>query len=969
MNRALLVIAFLCVGYFGYGQDQIASPQILNYTNEQYKAGIQNWDVAQGKNGILYFGNNEGLLTFNGTFWNLDRLPNFTAVRSVEIDDKNRIFVGGQDEAGYFFPDQRGILKYHSIIPLIPKKYRKFADIWNVCILNDEVIFRTTNAIIHYKDNGVRVYQPEVSWEFAGQANNQLFAHSKGKGLMVYDRNAWKPYCTDPVLNKSAITAIMEYHKDTLLVSTLKNGLFLMYDRKLVPKKTSLDPVFYSDRIYYASRIDAERYLIGTTSGGVMMMHKDGRLIQRYTYRDGLQNNNVRGCITDANMNLWLALDDGIDYVAINSAVKNIFPDRNKQITSYAICNFNERLYIGTSNGLYVTSLEPGASDFSFSRGVFKEVSNTKGQVWSLMELNHQLVMGHEDGFFRIDKEQGHQIYQVPGTWLFEPASSISPSADVIAGTYLGLQKIGYRDGTFSNGGKVQGITESLRFIAFDDNNVLWASHPYHGVYRMLLSPDFKTIQKLSVYTHKQGLPSLLYNYVFKIRNKIVIAAENGVYEFNAAKNVFQPFALLNSALKGMPIQYLKEDVKGNVWFVSNKKVGIMDFSNAADGHPYTIHYFPQLDGKVVGGFESIYFMNSENVFIGANKGAYHLNYAKYLQNASRPKVLIGKVSISGETDSVIFGGYFMKNNQVVDHQYTDSVLRLPNRYNSLHFEYSSTLFEHQKNIEYTYQLKGFDRDWSPWAGKSEKDYTNLPAGKYTFMVKARNSVGNESDVVSYTFEVFPAWYVSIWMNLLYFIIVGVVIYLFFKWQRKKHLEAQQKLSYLHQLELDRSEKEIVRLEYEKLEADVNYKNRELSTMTMHLVQRGKVLARIKEVISTVIKNNDISDSSSSFRHLIRLIRDVEKSDEDWDNFSMHFNTLNADFFNKIRDRFPDLTPNELKLAAYLKMNLSTKEIAQMMNITTKAVEVGRYRLRKKLHLHSEINLYDFLISISRNEG
>ena len=136
--------------------------------------------------------------------------------------------------------------------------------------------------------------------------------------------------------------------------------------------------------------------------------------------------------------------------------------------------------------------------------------------------------------------------------------------------------------------------------------------------------------------------------------------------------------------------------------------------------------------------------------------------------------------------------------------------------------------------------------------------------------------------------------------------------------------------------------------------------------MTMHLLQRGKVLAKIKDVISLVIKNHDINDSSPSFRHLIRLIRDVEKSDQDWENFAMHFNMVNTDFFNKLKDRFPDLTPNELKLCAYLKMNLSTKEIAQLMNITIKAVEVGRYRLRKKLHIQPETNLYDFLIQVSR---
>lgn len=964
----LLILLFLCFIRAGMAQDQMASPQIVNYNNEQYKAGIQNWDLAQDKNGILYFGNNEGLLSFNGSFWNLIRLPNFTSVRSVEIDTKNRIFVGGQDELGYFFPDDHGVLKYHSIVPLIPEKYRKFADIWNLSILNDEVVFRTTTAIIHYKDGAVKVFKPEVSWEFSGQVKGQMFAHSKGQGLMLYEDNVWKPYCTDQILNNSVVTAIMEYAKDTLLVSTLKNGLFLMHDRKLIPKKTALDGVFYNDRIYYAKKIEGEKYLIGTTSGGVMIINKAGKLVQRYTYRDGLQNNNVRGCIIDQNKNLWLALDDGIDYIAINSAVKNIFPDKSKQITSYAVAGFNNRLYIGTSNGLYVTPVEPGIKDLSLSKGTFTEVKNTKGQVWSLAELNNHLLMGHEDGFSVIEGETARQIYSVPGTWLFQPVSNVFPSADIIAGSYLGLQKISYQNGNFINGDKVEGITESLRFIAFDNDNHIWASHPYHGVYKIELSADYKKIIKRVVYNDKQGLPSFMYNYVFKLKNRVVIATENGIYEYDAAKDRFAPFPLLHTALKGIPIQYLKEDAKGNVWFISNKKLGVLDFTRPQGNQPFTIHYFPQLDGKVVGGFEFIYVMNPENVFIGANKGAYHLNYTKYLENISRPQLVLGSIRIIGKTDSVIFGGYFMNNDAISTSQDLSGSLRIANAFNSLHFEYSSTLFEHRKNIEFSYQLTGFDKSWSPWGQKTEKDYTNLPAGKYTFTVKARNSVGNESDPVSYSFEVLPAWYQSIWMYGFYMLVAGLLIYFLFKWQKKKHRIAQAKLSYLHQLEMDRSEKEIVRLEYEKLEADVDYKNRELSTMTMHLVQRGKVLAKIKDVISSVIKNHDINESSPSFRHLIRLIRDVEKSDQDWDNFSMHFNSVNADFFNKLKDLYPDLTPNELKLSAYLKMNLSTKEIAQLMNITIKAVEVGRYRLRKKLRLQPETNLYDFLIAVSRSD-
>jgi len=340
MSKTLIVIVFLFAFFFLNSNAQIATPQIINYNSDAYKAGIQNWDLAQDKSGRMYFGNNEGLLAFNGQFWDLYRLPNLTSVRSIEIDEENRIFVGGQDEVGYFFPNDKGVLKYHSITSLIPQKYRKFADVWNICILNNEVFFRCTNIILHYKDGAIKSYKPEIEWEFVGKGSGLIFAQSRERGLKVYDKGIWKPYCDDAALRNSAITSIMEYNKDTLLVSTLKSGLFLMCNGKLYPKKTSLDPTFYNDRIYYMSKIDSNKYVIGTTSGGVFIMNKAGVSLQEYKYKDGLQNNNVRGCITDKNRNLWLALDDGIDFIAINSPVKTIFPDKTKQITSYAIHAF-----------------------------------------------------------------------------------------------------------------------------------------------------------------------------------------------------------------------------------------------------------------------------------------------------------------------------------------------------------------------------------------------------------------------------------------------------------------------------------------------------------------------------------------------------------------------------------------------------------------------------------------------------
>jgi ligand-binding sensor domain-containing protein len=968
MKNYLLVLIAL-VGFSPlYAQSQLGIPQIESFSNEIYHAGIQNWCVKQDKAGNLFVGNNEGLLFYNGGYWNLFKLPNNTSVRSIGIDSKNRIYIGAQDEIGYFFPDAQGILRYKSLLPLVPVEFRKFADVWDISILNDEVFFRAKTVILHYKDGIISAYKPGVSWEFVGQVNHHIYAHARDGGLMIYDKEIWKPVCSDPALKQSAVTGILPYSKDTLLVSTLKNGMFLLYKNQLVPKKTDLDSVFLNDRMYVTVVLDQGRYAIGTTSGGVYIMNKAGRLLQKYSYSDGLQNNNVRGILLDHYKNMWLALDDGISFVAINSAIKNIFPDRSKQVTSYAFRIFDQSLYIGTSNGLYATPLGPGGPDLSFTRSAFYEVKNTKGQVWNLDEINTQLLMGHEDGSFVVSRGAAKKIPGTPGTWAFQPMNNVFPAKDVISGTYLGLQQLNYDQGNFKYSA-VSGISESLRFLVPDNNNHLWSSHPYHGVYKIELAPDHRSISQIRLYTKKDGLPATLYNYVYRIKNRVLIATSRGIYEYNPKTNRFVRYELLNKALSQLPVQYMIEDEDGNVWFITKKRLGVIDFSRPSAGNPFSVVYLPEMDGKVVGGFECIYPLDKNNIFVGANKGAFHINYKNYLANIGKPTAAIGAIRLTGSRDSVIFGGYFMQDGHISGSQDLSRIVTFSNSLNSFHFEFASTSFEQKKNISFSYQLLGFDKQWSPWSAKSEKDYTNLPAGKYTFKVKARTNSGNESEAASYTFEVLPAWYNTIWMGLIYVVLVVLTLLTIVKWQKRKHRIESTRLSYLHQLELDRTEKEIVRLKNEKLEADVNHKNKELSTMTMHLVQRNKVLAKIKEVISAVIKNDDIPDGSASFRNLIRLIREVERDGQDMDQLTMHFNNVNYEFFNKLKDRYPELSPNDLKFCAYLRMNLSSKEMSQLMNVTIKAIEVGRYRLRKKLHLQSETNLYEFLTDISRDKA
>ncbi len=168
----------------------------------------------------------------------------------------------------------------------------------------------------------------------------------------------------------------------------------------------------------------------------------------------------------------------------------------------------------------------------------------------------------------------------------------------------------------------------------------------------------------------------------------------------------------------------------------------------------------------------------------------------------------------------------------------------------------ASTLFGYQANLTYSYRLKGFDDTWSEWTNRTEKEYTNLPEGKYTFEVKVRSNLGNESAVSAYAFTILPPWYASIWAKLFYLIVLGTAIYYFNKWQHKRFdkrqataKEEQKRQLYISELELSKTESELVALRNEKLEADINFKNSELASSAMHLVKNGReALTYLQEI-------------------------------------------------------------------------------------------------------------------------
>lgn len=958
--RAVYISFFLMLGFgIASAQNPIGMPQVTNFTTADYKGGSQNWDIQQDGAGVMYFANNEGLLTYNGQTWNIYPVPSKTVLRSVLIGPDGKIYVGAQDDLGYFFPSPKGILKYTSLKYLIPKADNSFADVWNITGYQDRLFFRTNAKIFELFHGKITTFNSDLGWLFLGKFKEGLYAQERNNQLEKFDGHAWESICKLP--KGLLITAISSYTRDTALVATLKDGLFLMAGNRLVKKAFAVDKLLQNVRINAIAAMDTTLVAAGSAFNGCQVIDHDGKLVENLSNLQSLQSNNIRSIFFDHDKNIWLGLDDGISLVAFNNPIKQIYPDGNKLSSTYAVRVFDKHLYIGTSDAVFALPLEAGTRDLSYSYGNFTEVKNTKGQVWNINEINKHLIFGNEDGADIIDHYQADQLYGYPGTWLFKPLSLNNPSASIISGTYEGLNLMSYTNNRFVNEGHIDGLRETLRFLTVDYlRNIIWSSHPYRGVYKISLAPGNKKIAAYKLYTQKDGLPSALHNYVFNIKGRNVVATINGLYEYNYQTDRFYQSAFFYPIFGHNELQYLVDDKSGNIWFIGNKKVGVVDFSKHTGSKPFTVVYFPELTSRVLAGFENIYPYDQQNVFVGANNGVFHINYLQYQQAHSDLHTIIDEVKVIGDRDSIIFGGYFVNNKKIRQFQDKDSIPSLPHSFNSFHFEFSTTLYEQHSNIQFSYQLAGFDKKWSAWDGKSEKEYTNLGRGTYTFKVRSRTNLGNESSPVSYTFVIRPAWYETYWSDALYILLACSMFYGIIVIQQKKHSKAELHLKYVHQLELEHNENEIVALKNEKLEAEVEFKNKELATTTMHLVQRGKLLSKIKEGL-VQIKDAESALKEHELVKVLRLINDAERSDSDWDHFAIHFDQVHSNFLTKLKNKFPELTQNDLKMCVYLKLNLSSKEIAQLLSVTIRAVEVSRYRLRKKLNLPSNINLFDYI--------
>ncbi|MEY3051431.1 MAG: hypothetical protein RLY31_1216 [Bacteroidota bacterium] len=949
-----LWLAFPCLSA---GQSfNLGTPPVRNYPKQVYHGGTQTWDLAQDAAGRLFFANNEGLLVFDGQYWRRFSLPNNTIIRSVAIAPDGKIYVGGQGEFGYFQPDKQGSLRYASLLDKLPAEDRHIGDVWDIVAEQERVYFRADQQLMLWTADSMRVPFSGQPLQFMARLGDRVILQTGGGELFRSEGDGFSAWADAGLPSGATVTAVLPFHPDTVLITTMRHGIHYLSGTQSGEWPLPPAVAARTNRIYCAGMLRDGRLALGTALAGLFVLERDRRVSQHLEKGTGLLNNTVLSLLPDRQDNVWLGLDNGIGMAALGAAIRSIFPDGPLQGTGYTVERNGDKLYFGTNTGLY--SIDWKSYYQPEERRQFRRVPSSEGQVWSLERMEDSLYMGHHEGGFIIRNGKAERLAGPGGVWKF-----LTRGKDgMLAGHYNGITLF-RREGSGWRAADIrQDFRESSRILVRDGMRRIWMAHPYRGIYRLELASD-NTLDTIRFYHSEDGLPADYNNLVFDVGGEPVFAGNKGLYRYEPASDRFVPHARFRDFFReDERVKYLRQDAKGNIWYAAEEEVGVLQVrENALEKEVLRVP-IPELSGKLVGGFEYLLPLDEHHVLVGAEEGFLHFDPAAYARSDTQLQVLFHSVWLTATADSLLFGGFLPAEGAAAP--------VLSAAQNGLRFQFSATDHLRQEHIEYAHRLEGLEPAWSEWSPTPSLVYNNLPPGSYRLQLKARNSRNVESRPIVYSFIIRPPWHASPLARVSYVLLfLGSLGALMYRQHRRFRVEkaalqtSRRQLEAEHQQFAEATTAAINRLQKEKLEAEVQHRNQELATTAMHLAQKSEML----QTIRTALRKIDASAGQADIvrREIRRILSMVEQDaslEADWENFYTNFDRVHSDFLRRLGDAYPQLGPHDFKLCTYLRMNLTSKEIASLLSLSVRGVEASRYRLRKRLGLDTSVNLTEFMI-------
>ncbi len=782
---------FLCVLIISSlaGKTQSLQPYIKNYTTKDYgKANTQNWSVSQDSRGIIYFGNNLKLLEFDGENWNqINTSVSGGYITSILPDSTSRIYIGSQGEFGYLFPDENGQYTYTSLSDSLDNDNKPQGNVWKVLKYKNGIIFFTQETIYFYSNDSIQIIKPDkissgkrTIFHNIFVVDNKLYARERGVGLTVYEENKFKLLPNGESFELYGVFGMFKNPETgNILIATQEIGFYRLNNNGISKIKTPDEAKLIDAVIFGGTQLDDGNIALNTAHNGVIIIDFKVKIKTIYNRDKGLLDNDIKQVYQDNNGDLWLAMNSGLAKINYSSPISYYEKESGLSGRVKAITKFNNIIYIGTSDGLYVQdTLYP-----EYEKKFYK-LSSLNDAVLSISKSGNYLFVGTKNALYFINKKsQTAKLIDridASATCWSEDKDLLFALGDNGLAIYQeqngNFNKIKYDDWAI-----LHNITSLVEETKYHDNKIhLWVGSLKDGVINYIIDKDFNIT--FDTYKGKNDGLDEEWSIVFKYGKSFVVTTVTGIMRFVDAETIQKSIKDTTIKIRGLfEFADFYQNTSTYKYFVEQNNLiwscvdGNIVLQNTEDTSRVITNPFKSINLENI---VTLYPETEKKLWAGADKGVAFINLNTKKDYRRSPNINIRKVIIG--KDSVIFSGFlFDKTNNTVSTNQTGSLIpAIDYDLNNISIYFASINSKDGKKAEYTYKLEGYDKDWSPWSRTYYAHYKKISSGSYTFLVKSRNVYGIESKIAEYKFVINPPWYNTVWAYIAYFILLIIIVYL-----------------------------------------------------------------------------------------------------------------------------------------------------------------------------------------------
>ncbi|UEG55104.1 hypothetical protein LLH06_09030 [Mucilaginibacter daejeonensis] len=922
-----LSVTVMCYAQTGKGESGI--PIQREFMPADYKAGGQNFAIAADQRGVMYFANFSGVLEYDGTTWRTILTTERTKVNTLVTDAHGRVFVGTRGEIGYLKPDQLGTMQFVSLTDKLKQYHIAQPDVMSSYAGKEGIYFITADHIILWDGQKMQVRGIPGSLISAFYPNGKLYMQPKLGGLVQFVNGRYVNIPGGQQFSEQVtVNAMQAVDSEHILIGSGNQGLFMLTSSGVTRLSSTVNVYLSQNLVTCSARLKDGSIAFGTARGGLVVVTAKGELKQIYSKAStGLYDDNIHYLYEDKDHGFWIATEKNITRIEMPSSLSFFNNKKNVYGNVTGITRYKGQIVIATDAGLYTYS--PTAMRFV-------PVPGLRMPCLDILPINDRLLVAASNGVFSYDGQTAQRLMQGYALSLYR--SRTNPD-HIYVGQLNGVSML-----TLTRIiKKLAGITAEVREIQEDENGNMWFGVPSKGLMRY--TPDNG---KAQLFDQRNGLPYNSGNHLNMVDGKLTVGTIKGAYRFNATNNRFEHAELFKGS-QAINNNWLERMVQGNdgtLWVTAGNGTQATGYRQTKQGYEAINTDLAFIQQQQI--FSIYPDKTGTSVWLGGADQLILFNNSEHTNGGEVLPALIRSVKVN--TDSVLFGGTYFDGNGLPAYKQARSLIpTLDHRNNNISFEFSSASAA-GGNIQYRYYLEGFDTDTATWSNATAKEYSNLPAGSYTFKVQARNDAGGKSPVAVYRFSIGQPFYQSIWAYLLYAAALGAVIFVVVKLRSRKLLREKLKLE---QLIKERT-------------AEVVVQKEAIENQTRELAGKNNELEKINMIVRSINAEIDLESLLQAILDKAKIIRGAEKAamlvyDKPTNSFKFKASYgYNTDILDKIHITPEDAQTRYLSAAEEIYEDIYVVRSVKSIRNDEQLASVNRARssLMMVIRLNNEIRAY-----------